>query len=277
MKINFNNFNPNFSVNNTGRINQTNVNLARDWPQVINFRESFNYKDIEPKDYQRDDVDDTTELLAAIFTKLVRKILTLGLDIRHGKKKRQGEYVIEAFFVPRNKHTKTNAYIFLPINIEYNLIIKELDQTNLDNIISKYVDRVIQQTSNPELIRLITVTAHEFGHFLSYCHGNHDQDLAKGITLMHQNQVIGRDTYTSLVFIEECVAWKYGNEHLKNFGFIWWEVFEKIKINSLQSYYSRLKLAKATFSVYCRLASLDDFRKSIVSNYFVTKDQYKSL
>ncbi len=264
MRINYNR-----SINNSGPINQANNGLPGDWPQIINFRERFNYKDIENEDYLREEEDATSALLAGIFTKLTRKILMLGLDIRHGKKKRQGEYVIEAYFVPRNKYTKTEAYILLPLNIDYDLIAKKTNQSlNVDTLIREYVEDVINRTDNPSLIRLVTVLAHEFGHFLSYCHGNHDQNLARGILYMHRNQVIGKEHFTSLVFIEESVAWRYGREHLDSYGYKWWTVFDKIKINSLQAYYERLKLAEANLSVYCDLARIEDFRKSIDSSYF---------
>ena len=257
------------SIDSSRSINQTNSNIPADWSQSIRFNEAFDYADIEPEAYIRQEIDNTTERLKSILGGLIRKSLQLGLNVCYSKKKRMGEYVLEARFEPKNKQTE--ACIYLPVSNVDNLIAKDLSYSNaiLDKAVENYVNAVIVQTDNNSLIRLIIIFAHEFGHFLSFCHGNHDVNLAEGIILMHRDTVLGTDKFTSLVFFEESTAWRYGKEHLERLGFAWWAVFDHVKFGSLHAYYMKLQLAKASLSVHYKLSMLDDFRRSASSNYFV--------
>lgn len=262
-----------YGIDSSRSISQVRANVPSNWAESIKFRENFNYADIEPDAYTRLNVDDTTLLLANILTGLIKKSLQLGLDIRRGKKKRMGDYVLEARFEPKSKQNHKEACIYIPIEDVDDLIAREASYSNmsLDQSLATYVKIVLRQTDNKSLIRLLIVTAHEFGHFMSYCHGNHDLNLAEGITLMHRDMVIGYDRYTSLVFFEESTAWRYGKEQLERLGFVWWDIFDTVKYGSLHAYYSKLKLAKSSLAIYGRLSMLDDFRKSASSDYFDAK------
>lgn len=269
-----------FSINvdNSRSINQTRSSIPTNWADSIRFNEAFDYADIEPEAYARQEVDNTTELLRKILSGLVRKSLQLGLNVCYSKKKRMGEYILEARFEPKNKQKQTESCLYLPVTNVDNLIAKDLSYSNaiLDKAVESYAATVVLQTDNNALIRLIVIFAHEFGHFLSFCHGNHDINLAQGIILMHRDTVLGTDKFTSLVFFEESIAWKYGKEHLERLGFVWWEVFDRVKFGSLQAYYKKLQLSKASISTHYKLSMLDDFRKSAASDYFVEAKEAKS-
>jgi hypothetical protein len=258
------------NVTSSKSINQTNSNIPTNWADSIKFHESFDYADIEPDLYTRQEVDNITELLRNILHGLVKKSLQLGLNICYSKKKRMGDYVLEARFEPPNKQKNIEACIYLPISNVDNLIAKDFFYNNagLKEAIEHYVSIVIAQTDNTSLIRLIIIFAHEFGHFISFCHGNHDINLAQGIILMHRGTVLGTDNFTSVVFFEESTAWRYGKEHLQRLNFVWWDVFNRIKFSSLNAYYQKLQLAKASVATHYKLSMLDDFRQSAQSNYF---------
>jgi len=251
-------------------IGQVGVSIPANWPETISFQEQFNYSDIDPDAYNRQDVDDEAALVARIFSGLIRKCLLLGLDIHHGKKKRMGDYVIEAAFFPKSRHPRLECYLYLPIEYPGNLIAKDIAQNEvvLAQHLATYVDAVLRQMDNKSLINLLIVSAHEFGHFLSFCHGNHNAELAQGLMAMHRDMVIGNDRYTSLVFIEESNAWRYAHEQLERLEFVWWDIYDAVKFDSLRAYFAKLELAKATTSVFAKLSMIEDFRKSADSAYF---------
>lgn len=201
---------------------------------------------------------------------LIKKCLFLGLDVKHDKKKKMGDYVLEARFEPDNKTKHKSAAIYIPIDDVEDLIARNLAySTNiLEQSIQKWVEASLYQYDNNGLIRLIIVTAHEVGHFISYCLGNHNNDLADGITLMHRGDVIGYEKLTSLVFIEEVFAWSQAEKMLKLYEFAWWKVFEEIKLDSLGTYCKILSLNQASVSMFARLSMIDEFRKVSKSNYF---------
>src|SRR3990167_8715537 len=92
-----------YGIGSSNQIGNTNARAPINWAQTIKFRENFDYADIEPEAYTRQDVDNVTLLLTTILTGLTKRMLQLGLDVRYSKKKRMGEYVLEARFEPKNK------------------------------------------------------------------------------------------------------------------------------------------------------------------------------
>ena len=258
-------------INNTNNVSKVNRQNAPEIRQVVEFHERFNYADIEPEEYNRLETDKTAELLREILFSLIKRCVFLGLDVRHDRKKSMGDYVLEARFEPPNKMKEKEACIYIPIEEVDDLIAKRLNGSGLEleRQITQFVDRAMQQLDNPALIRLIIVAAHELGHFISFCSGNHDRALADGIALMHKGDVIGMDAFTSLVFIEEVIAWDHAKSHLSRYNFVWWEVFTKIKLDSLKAYYRLLQLQKASVARYARLSMIDEFRLISESNYFV--------
>lgn len=185
-----------------------------------------------------------------------------------------GDFVLEARFEPPDKGRRLEARIYIPVHDVNDLIAKDLNHTNVDlePQINTFVDKAMVQYDNPGLIRLLVVTAHELGHYISFCSGNHDNNLADGITLMHQGKVLGYDRLTSLVFMEEVTAWTYAKNHLERYEFVWWEVFSRIKLDSLSAYNKLLKLEKASVAVFAKLSMIDEFRAVVNSDYFAPKD-----
>jgi hypothetical protein len=244
-----------------------NGNNTNSYINGVSYRESFNFKEIllDEKDNKFVTVEERENF--STLMQLFLEIIESGVVIRPRNSRDYGNYIVEASYQPPSESNK-NHVIYAPLRATYSEL-KIQHNLRFDNKLIKqqvydYVARIIQASSDTDILRLLIVIAHEFGHFISNVRGNHDNELKIGINLLRSgmaNKDVTKITWT--VFREEANAWSYGKEVLEKYGFSYWQQFDHVKYESLKVYFRQLKLLESEVSTYIKLSMLgDDFKYS---------------
>ncbi|MFN7095730.1 MAG: hypothetical protein ACK4M7_10235, partial [Burkholderiales bacterium] len=242
------------------------VNISANTPPVSNqyyrFKESFNFSEMELKSRGEVSMVDEEVILNTLF-RLFRDILIDGADIVPRGELTDKKIVIEASFQPPVT-AKARPQMFLPLRGVYDKF-KALSY-NLQGLYDKlemdlrnYLRQVRQHSNYNDLLRLIILAGHEYGHFLSFQRGFHNPELKVGLSLLYTRQVgESVDKYTYLVFSEEATAWRFAKDKLTRYGFNEWEAFDNVKKSSLKEYYRVLGFDKdVSIDTLCKISMLD--------------------
>lgn len=241
------------------------------------FEDKFDFSDIEPGAYKNTQTDEDRLKLVNILRLLLRKSLQLGLNIRYSKKKKMGDYVLEARLEVKKTANKVEPSMYIPVYLAEDIIATNYCCSNLaiENCLDNLIEEVLKQYDTKELVQLLVTVAHEFGHFMSYNQGNHDKALQLGLELMYKKDFNDEGKFTYLVFAEEVIAWKKAKEWLTLFEFTHWSIFDKVKFNSLKAYNSLLNLEKASIDVCLKLSLIEDFGKIATRQFFGNSESEK--
>lgn len=241
------------------------------------FKDHIDFSEIDLEDKSGATGLDTEVALDVLF-KLFWAILVDGADIISKAPRVNKDVVIEAMFTPP-QHSKDVPKIFVPIyNMNITLVgLKQHLQffyNDLEKRLKAFCSEVGNRISYNDLIKLLILAAHEYGHYLSFQKGLHDRALKNGLYLMGGLEHFGNtedrnqhalekeryqanEKYIYQVFSEEATAWRFAEDRLLRYGFIWWDIFKKVKNNSLKKYYQVLKLKLASIRVSCEMSMLD--------------------
>ncbi len=254
------------AIDKSSRINPAISGVNTPNTQGIKFEEKFDFPSIALD--ERDAATTTAEerINYKIFLELFIEIIRAKVDIVPTLPKDHGGYITEASFKP-SQHKDHHHEIHAPLRG----VTETLKAPNIPifnskilNKITHYVDSIFDHSTDNDILRLVIVISHEFGHFLSFSRGNHNNELRHGIYLLHSKQTSPQlSKYTLLVLREENVAWNYGSDILKRNKFDFWEYYKLVKFNSLQVYFKELKLEHADLQTYYQLSSMfeEDLQK----------------
>ncbi|MCE2706602.1 MAG: hypothetical protein LW807_05940 [Proteobacteria bacterium] len=271
------------SINSATRSSGINATAASSYTPPaggVTYKEKFNFPEIQLKERSKPNAAPEERLNFKTLLRLFTEIIQSEVDIIPTLARDHGKYIVEASFKPTTDKTKHHT-IHAPLRgVNKPLIAPSIlaMNNNLGYSITEYVKDIVENSTDEDILRLIVVISHEFGHYLSFARGNHDNALKIGIYLFHSKQV-SPDTanFTWLVFREECTAWNYGSEVLTRGGFNLWDEFNKVKSDSLRTYFIALNLANASLEIYYKLSLLgDDFRNNCDSDFFHKVAQQKS-
>jgi len=251
------------SVNGGSPITSIGSSTHAGQPTHINFHERFNFPEIKLEKRSQSQIRPEERLNYAVMLGLFLEILQSGVDIVPQLAKDHGKYIVEASFVPSINKNR-NHRILVPLRgVSEPLVAPPLlaMNNNLRYKVEDYVLRIIDHSTDEDIMRLVVVMSHEFGHYISFSKGFHDKQLQYGSYLAQSKQVGGKnDVYTWLVFREEVTAWRYGYDVLHRYEFEFFPAFSQVKFDSLRTYYTNLKLKDASLAVYFKLSALgDDF------------------
>jgi hypothetical protein len=258
-------------VNITGASGTSSVGISGNntasYVNGVSYRESFNFKEIvlEERDNRFVPVEERDNFWTLV--NLFLEIIESGVIIKPRNSRDYGSYIVEASYQPPSERHKKHI-IYAPLRAVYNeLKIQHnlrFEHKLIKQEVYDYVARIIQASSDTDILRLLIVIAHEFGHFISNVRGNHDNELKIGISLLRSGMASKDVTkITWNVFREESSAWSYGKEVLEKYGFNYWQQFDSVKYESLNVYFRQLKLLEADVSTYIKLSMLgDDFKYS---------------
>ena len=261
------------------RISEVGRSAPQQQTAPISFNEQFKFPSIELEDGSTGGIALEERIYRHALIYLFVKIIEDGIDIISRPPSDHGDYIVEASFRPsKDKYSK--PVMLLPLRgVGRNNFVARRGGGVLDESINQeltaYVDKIVNSSSDSQILRLLVVASHEFGHYLSFIRGNHDRALSTGLYLFHNKQVNneGSDKFTWLVFREECSAWSFAHDVLEKAGFNNWKIFDDVKYNSLSTYYISLNLAKASIDTYCKLNLLgDDFFKSVPKSLFTQSE-----
>lgn len=249
------------------------INTSRIQPQIgsrepskvrgVTINERFNFPELDLPEREHSDVAPEERLSYNVLVDLFLEIIQSGVDVVPTKLRDHGSFVVEASFRPPLS-SKMHPSIQIPLRgVNYPLIAPNPNLANRGSRrdAANYVKLIINNSTDADIIRLLIVLAHEFGHYISYSKGFHDAELRLGIEIFASKQLSAETgRYTWLVFREECMAWRYGADILKKCVFNYWPEYNKVKNHGLQIYYKELKLELASLEVLYKLSMLgDDF------------------
>ena len=249
----------------------------------ISFQETFTFpqKKLAIKENANAQASPQENPYYRILLKLFTEILECRIDIVPTQPTDQGGYAVEAFFrPPENIRVRGAIHLPLPIRALSKKPLKapsgegRLPSAFAESL-SDYVMTVVTHFTNEQIVRLLIVATHEYGHYQSFTRGNHDENLKRGLYIFKQKYMNTKqaDEFTWLVFREECVAWNYAEAFLKKANFDSWEGFEEVKNHSLKTYFEHLKLNDASLDTYYKLSFLgEDFKKNSLSQFFTKKE-----
>lgn len=256
----------------------TSSNLAN-FP--ITFRETFVFpqKKLTIKEEYNAAVVPQESPFYKILLKLFLEILECRIDIIPTQPADAGGYVTEAFFRPQEGlGGRCTMHLPLPIKAIGKKPIRSPSGDKLTPVFIKTIEELVAKTvqnfTSEQLLRLIIVASHEFGHYQSFVRGNHDLNLKKGLYLYQRKYLNATkaDEFTWLVFREECLAWQYAEAFLKKTDFSLWAAYEEVKNSSLKTYFDTLNLTNASLDTYYKMSFLGEAFKKNSSSQFFTKD-----
>ncbi len=246
----------------------------------VSFHENFEFphKRLTIKEEYNTAVEPRERQFYWVLVKLFIEVLECRIDIVPTQPRDAGGYAVEAFFRPPNG-TGTRPAIHVPLPIKA-LTTKPLRVPSSGGklpaafvvSIEEYIEKVVSNFTDEQVLRLIIVMAHEYGHYQSFVRGNHDQNLKKGLYIFQKKYLNSAkaDQYTWLVFREECQAWNYAEIFLRKTDFSVWDTYEEVKNGSLKTYFDKLNLVHASLETYYSLSFLgEDFKKNSSSDFFV--------
>jgi hypothetical protein len=248
------------SINRT-QLSSTNSRGAVD-NKSSHFEDRFDFSDIDPKARKYIELDEERVKIVNVLRLLLRKCLQLGLNIRYSKMKKFGEFILEARFEVKRTGLSIDTSMYLPVYLDSDIVAREYLFSNalIASRIETFINQALEQYDNFELIKIITVAAHEFGHFMSYVQGGHDSDLQRGLELMQRRIIQDEGKFTHLVFTEEVRAWYQAKLFLEKNNFEYWDIFTSVKRKSLEAYNSLLRLGSASLDVSIKLSFMDEYR-----------------
>lgn len=135
----------------------------------------------------------------------------------------------------------------------------------LQSRVEEFVDHLLSYFNDAQIIRLIVVTTHELGHYMSYKDGNHSNpNLRIASQLFNKKQLDQMSSeHKKLIWLEECLAWAYSMKILSQLGFKGTDEFGCVKVESLKAYFSVLKLKELNLDTYLQLLNQDDYKQVI--------------
>lgn len=135
----------------------------------------------------------------------------------------------------------------------------------LQNRVEDFVDNILSYFNDSQVSRLIIVTVHELGHYLSYKEGNHrNKHLRLASQLFNKKQLAQMTSeHKKLIWLEECLAWAYGAQVLSQIGFDNIAEYDQVKVESLKAYFKVLKLKELNLDTYLQLLSQPDYKQVI--------------
>jgi len=229
-------------------LGQTGFNASR----PISFREKFYFPFSEEIKLNQQNHSQIVNLcdrpnynvLTGLFTKAINdKIIIIATNPRN-----YGDYVVEASFMPAG-----NKQQFAELHLPLRGVENKVQLISLRDL-QGWIDAIFNASTDEEISRLIVVTAHEYGHFLSWQRGNHDRELSNGLYLMNHKMVNSGFDNLFAVFREECIAWRMGKDKLQQVGFDEFSLYRKVQRHSLDSYFKILNLKQAPNEVYYKLS-----------------------
>jgi hypothetical protein len=244
----------------------------------ITFLETFEFphKKLTIKEEQQhaENVQETE--FYQILCKLFLEILQSRIDIVPTQPADAGSYAVEAFFRPApNVGARSTIHLPLPIRALGKKVLKAPSGEHLSGefteFVRGYVEKIISNFALEQVLRLIIVASHEYGHYQSFVRGNHDENLKRGLYIFQKKyqHLANVDEFTWLVFREECQAWNYAEIFLKKTTFSYWDMYEEVKNHSLKTYFENLNLNSASLETFYKLSFLgDDFKNNSLSQLF---------
>lgn len=218
------------------------------------FKDGFNFSEIDVLQDGRDS-DVVSEELALLLFNIFRDALLDRIIIEIRLPLTNQQSIIEAMFKPPSGNRR--ARIYVPLRGFYSQI-DGFDKSYLMEVIKK----VSMLSSNKEIIKLIILTSHEYGHFKSYQRGLHDLKLKKGLYVLHSgSKAKNSGEYAYFVFSEEAIAWRLAKDILTKYNFTDWVLFQKIKISSMREYYRVLGFdsCNVSISTLCKISMMEDY------------------
>lgn len=229
--------------------------------QNYTFSDKFNFSEMELKKNVNESNEESETLKRLIYL-VLSDVLVSNCDIISRGSLVNKDISIEASFLPSSSNS-TSHKMYLPLigsvkSIKaVNLYLSNIRNLEL-NSLKKIIATIVDNSANKDLLKLIILASHEFGHLRSYQTGFHDKELKLGLSLLHSNNIgIGYDKYTYQVFNEEITAWRFARQMLERYKFNYWNIFDSSMYNSLKAYYKILNLEHASVATYCKLSMLD--------------------
>lgn len=216
---------------------------------------------------------------------LLQEIMESDILILPTPMQDKGSHVVEAYFKPPIRQGEWPT-IHLPLPQAFTANKPILSKTQIKTPVSfqksldPILETIFQAFSDEKILRLIIVGSHEFGHYKSYCQGNFDTDLKRGLYMFHVNMAgtNNADKFTWLVFQEECNAWKHAESFLGRHKFEFLQAFNQVKDLGLQAYFDVLKLKKASIDTFYKLSLIgEDFTRNSRSDFFEKYGATKTL
>ena len=240
---------------------RTNINHNKLYSVVYIVKDVFNFSEIGIEG-GKSGVSLDSSLVEVLFS-LFRSILIDGADIVPRASLTDKKIIIEASFKPPISK-KSAPQIFLPlpgISMTLKAVRRKTSAVYLDleHDLKKSCSIIAKECDYRSLMRLIIITSHEYGHFISYLKGLHTQELKLGLSIMLSKQITsGCEEYTYQIFSEELTAWRFAKEMLDKYNFVQWDPFDLIMKKSLQEYYKILKFDNIeNIDVLCKLSMLN--------------------
>jgi hypothetical protein len=207
------------------------------------------------------DNDNLTAQLLQILLNLFLDVINDGCEIiSRGALTVDGKTSIEASFQPpHTRKQQPKMYLPLPGGIKTIAAINHLipgSRSSSENLARICINELAKHSNNRDLIKLIILIAHEYGHFVSFMRGYHDQELKVGLSLLFSKAKGQNERYTYSVFNEEITAWRIAEQKLTRYKFEQWNVYNQVKMSSLKTYYQQLQLDSVSVSTYCKLSLL---------------------
>ncbi|MDD3266742.1 MAG: hypothetical protein PHC75_06150 [Burkholderiales bacterium] len=221
--------------------------------------DTLSFKNIKFEEYSSKGVATCSELKDVLY-RMFLDILNSGIAIVAVYRRDYGSYVMEASFKAMDNTQKMHQ-INLPLRgvtvgdsfsasgSGYTLASNKTKKT-----VDELTDRIINASSENDVRRLIIVTAHEYGHFLSWQIGNHNQELKNGLQLIQQKMARSNFNFAEAVYREEMLAWNLGLNKLLTYGFEFIAAYEKLKKDSLDTYYKELQLKDAPIDIHSKMS-----------------------
>lgn len=218
------------------------------------FKEKFDFSEMDVLHDKSHDDAVSVELALLLFN-IFRDILLDGIILESRAPLTNQETIIEAVFKPPSG--KKPAKIYIPLRGFYGQI-NGFDK----NYLVEVIKNVSLASSNKDIIKLIILTAHEYGHFKSYQRGLHDAKLKRGLYMLHaENKGKNSSEYTYFVFSEEAMAWRLAKDILTKYNFTDWSIFQKVRVSSMREYYRVLEFDTCNVSIgtLCKISMMEDY------------------
>lgn len=257
---------------NSIRINPSQVagrSVTSQIDQSTRIIENFNFKDAKLKHFSYSDEDklEYLRLLKLLFI----TILEYGISIVPTNPRQYGETVTAGSLEIFPTLAKP-SHMFLPINDQlptlapatsYNGYVRFVNYPQIDG----YIEQLAKHNPASDLLTLLIICSHEYGHYQSFLNGNHDKALKLALLKFHKHLIDLELGW--VIFREECIAWQNAATRLQQWGFSDFHLYNKVKANSLQTYYHKLNLKQADSTIHLKLSLLgDDYLANCNSNLF---------
>ena len=252
----------------TNKTSQSQVKTYFEGSIAASYQEQFTF----PDDEQTLEIGKgTTEqsdgrLFQHLLEELFLRVVMAGIIITPTPPRAVGNAVVEASLIQDPQGYKPPELRIPLRNVNKPLTRIGYTRKELREQINQYICQIMAATNDKESLRILVVTAHEYGHYLSYKLGNHTPKLSKALQMFRSRQFTRSDINSHLkyIFQEEVMAWRLGKEQLKDLDFEHWAFFNSVKENSLATYADLLKLRELYMSNTISLSFLGpDFHQAM--------------